>query len=127
MFYKYIIESIIGLFTGVIMGITGIPSNAFILLIFDFFKIEDYKTIIGTLLFINLFPLTSGSVYEFYKHDKIDYIMGIILLFTTICGSYIGSYILFNTKVFDVKTIKGITVLISFIIFILFFYSYYNK
>ena len=110
------------------MGLTGIPPNAFIILLSDFSKIEDYKTIIGTTLFINLFPLTFASVYEFYKNDKINYTMGIILFITIILGSYISSYSLFYFKhFFSVKHIKGINVIISFIIFALFSYSYYYE
>jgi uncharacterized membrane protein YfcA len=128
MFNKYIIESVVGLFSGVMMGFTGMPPNAIILLLFDLCKLRDYKTIIGTILFLNLFPLTIGSVYAFAKNDKIDYIMGGILLFTIVIGSFIGShYLLDYQKLFTVKTIKAITTFISFVIFILFFYSYFNE
>ena len=78
---QYIIETILGLAAGLFLGITGIAPTGLVLLILDYFNIGNYITNLGTVLFLNLFPITIGSVWEFYKSDKINYNMGFILLF----------------------------------------------
>jgi hypothetical protein len=67
---KFIIEMVVGLICGVFLGITGIAPTGLIILVLDYFKIDDYITNLGTILFINLFPITIGSVWEFYKAKK---------------------------------------------------------
>ena len=88
---QYIIEAILGLISGVFLGITGILPVGLIVIILDYLNIGDYRSNLGAILFINLFPYTIGSVYEFYKTKNINYKLGLILLFSIIIGSYIGS------------------------------------
>lgn len=121
---QYIIEFIFGLLSGIFMGITGIPALALTMLVFDYLKINEYKKILGAILFVNLFPITIGSVWEFYKAKKIDFSMGWILLVSIIIGSYMGSKLVVGDKnSLSDKTIKYITSIFSFIIGILFFIS----
>ncbi len=124
-----IIEIIIGIISGLTLGITGIVPTGLILLALDFFQIDDYKTNIGTILFLNLFPITAGSVYEFYQAKKINFAIGYTLLFSIIVGSFIGSkFILNKENKISVKSIKYFTSLVGFIIGICFLISaYYEK
>ena len=124
-----IIEIIIGLIAGLTLGITGIAPTGLILLALDFFKIGDYKTNVGSILFLNLFPITAGSVYEFYHAKKINFALGFTLLFSILVGSFIGSKILLNKENnFSVKSIKYLTSIIGFIIGVCFLISaYYEK
>lgn len=126
---QYIIEAFFGLLSGLFLGITGIPATGFTLLGLDYFKVNDYKSILGAILFLNLFPISLGSVWEFYKAGKIDFTMGWILLITIMVGSYMGSkYIVSGKNQFTNKTIKYITAYFSFITGILFLISaYYEK
>ncbi len=126
---QYIIEVICGLITGIFLGTTGIPATGIALFILDFFKVSDYKTILGAILFLNLFPISAGSVLEFYKAGKIDFSMGWILLISTILGSYFSSKLAVNDKnKLSNKTIKYITAYFSFFTGILFLVSaYYEK
>jgi uncharacterized membrane protein YfcA len=126
---QYIIETFFGFLSGLFLGITGIPATGFILLGLDYFKVNNYKSILGTVLFLNLFPISLGSVWEFYKAGKIDFTMGWILLITTIIGSYIGSkYVVSGKNQFTNKTIKYITAYLSFFTGFLFIISaYYEK
>ena len=71
---QYIIEAIVGLICGVFLGITGILPIGIILIVLDYLNIGDYRTNLGAILFLNLFPYTIGSFYEFYKTKKINYI-----------------------------------------------------
>lgn len=123
--FSIIIEIIIGFIAGIIFGITGIHPTALILIVLDYFKINDYKTISGSILFLNLFPLTIGSVYEFHKHKKIDYTMVLVLSLAIMIGSTIGSYYILNTyNKLSVNLIKLISLFISFITFLYFLYAY---
>ena len=126
---QYIIEAFFGLISGILLGITGIPGTGLILLGLDYFKINDYKSILGAILFLNLFPISGGSVWEFYKAGKIDFVMGWILLITMMVGSYISSkYVVQGKNNLSNKEIKYITGCFSLFTCILYFLSaYYEK
>jgi uncharacterized membrane protein YfcA len=124
-----IIETILGLFCGIFLGITGIAPTGIILIALDMLKIGDYKSNLGAILFLNLFPITIGSVFEFYKSKKIDFSLGTILLLTIILGSFIGSkFVVGDKNVLSTKTIKLITAYLSLFMAGVFLYSaYYEK
>jgi|LakMenE18May11ns_1017448.scaffolds.fasta_scaffold9739439_2 uncharacterized membrane protein YfcA len=126
--YEYIIQIILGLITGAFLGITGIAPTGLVLILLEYFKIGEYKKNLGAILLINMFPLTIGSVYEFYKAKKINYELGIILLGTVMLGSYIGSkMVVGNGFTLSLKQSKYITSLLGLFIFILFFNSAYYE
>lgn len=126
---EYIIEFFSGLMGGMFMGITGIQGFPLLILLFDYFKLDEYKKIIGAIMFVNLFPITIGSVWEFHKNHKIDFTMGWIVLLTTIIGSYLGSTMVVSGKnTLTNKMIKYISGIFSITVGILFLISgYYEK
>ena len=125
---EYIIEFFLGLTTGAFLGITGILPTGLVLILLEYFKIGEYKKNLGAILLINLFPLTIGSIYEFYKSNSINYELGIILLVSVIIGSYLGSKtVVGNGFKFSIKQIKYITACLGLCIFILFLNSAYNE
>ncbi len=126
---KFLIESILGLSCGLFLGITGIFPSGIILLVLDALKIGDYKSNLGSILLLNLFPITMGSTYEFYKSNQINYSLGFILLLTIILGSFIGSKFVVGEKTFfSTRDIKYITAYLSLFIGVAFLYSaYYEK
>lgn len=125
---QYFIELILGTICGLFLGVTGIAPTGLVLLALDYFGIGNYITNLGTILFLNLFPLTLGSVWEFYKAKQINFKMGLILLVSIIIGSFMGSkMVVGNSSVtLSEKSIKYITSALGFIIGILFFFSAYN-
>jgi uncharacterized membrane protein YfcA len=125
--FQYIIELIFGLITGILFGITGIHGLPLLILIFDYFKIDEYKKILGAILFVNLFPISIGSVFEFYKNKQIDFQMGWIILLATIIGGIIGSKLVFNKNKLTNKNIKYISAAFSIITGILFLISALNE
>ena len=128
MINQYIIEVILGLICGLFLGITGILPVGVILLVLDYLNIGDYKSNLGAILFINLFPYTIGSVYEFYKTKNINYKLGLILIFSIIVGSYIGSkYVVGSGLKLSIKQIKYISATVGFIMFFLFSISAYYE
>ena len=126
---QYIIEAILGLISGIFLGVTGILPIGIILIALDYLNIGDYISNLGAILFINLFPVTVGSIYEFYKSNKINYSLGWILLLSIILGSYIGSkYIVGKGFKLSVKQIKYVSAILALIMMIVFFISaYYEK
>ena len=126
---QFLIESILGLFCGLFLGVTGIPPTGLILLALDMLKIGDYKSNLGAILFLNLFPITIGSTYEFYKSKQINFSLGFILLLTIILGSFIGSKFVVGEKAFlSTKDVKYITAYLALFVGVAFLYSaYYEK
>ena len=125
---QYIIEAILGLVSGIFLGITGILPIGIILIALDYLNIGDYISNLGAILFLNLFPVTVGSIYEFYKSNKINYSLGWILLLSIILGSYIGSkYIVGAGFKLSVKQIKYVSAILALIMTIVFFMSAYYE
>ena len=125
---KVIIGTILGVLSGFIFGLTGVSVTGFVIIFLDYLGVDSYKTIIGTLLFLNLFPLTGGSVYEFYKAKQIDYILGFTLVVTVVLGSYWGSQWAVGANALSNKQIKYISGAVNVFLAILFFISaYYDK
>jgi uncharacterized membrane protein YfcA len=122
---QVLIETVLGLLTGLFLGVTGIPPTGLILIALDYLKIGDYKSNLGAILFLNLFPITVGSVFEFYKSKQINFSLGFILLFSVIIGSFIGSKFIAGDKKFTISTknIKYITAYLSLFTGIVFFIS----
>ena len=126
---QYIIELFFGLISGIFLGLTGIPGTGLTMLGLDYFKVNDYKSILGAILFVNLFPISLGSVWEFYKAGKIDFTLGWILLISIMLGSYMSSqYLVKGKNQLSNSTIKYLTAYFSFFTGILFLISaYYEK
>lgn len=123
---EFLIESLLGLFAGLFLGVTGIAPMGLILIALEVLKIGDYKTNLSSVLFLNLFPISIGSVYEFYKAKKINFTLGTILTVTVMIGSYISSKLfLEKEKIITPKILKYITSCLGFSIGIIYFMSAY--
>ena len=123
---ELLIESFLGLFAGFFLGITGIAPTGLILIALEILKIGDYKTNLGSVLFLNLFPISIGSVYEFYKAKKINFKLGSILTLGLIIGSFISSKMfLEREKIITPQILKYITSFLGFSIGIIYFLSAY--
>lgn len=107
---KFLIELFLGLLGGLFLGVTGIAPSGLILIALEFLKIGDYKTNLGSVLFLNLFPISIGSVYQFYKEKKINFTLGITLTASIMVGSFISSKIFLDReKYISPKNLKYIT------------------
>ena len=114
---QYIIETILGLSAGILSGATGILPVGVLLLIFDYFGIGNYKSNLGAIALINLFPISLGSFWNFYKTNNINYSMGFILLLSIIIGGYFGSLLVVDKRYeLSKKQINYLTSVIGFII-----------
>jgi uncharacterized membrane protein YfcA len=118
---------LIGIILGLISGSTGIVFSGFALVLFKYLSVGDYKTILGTVIYIFLFPLTIGSIWEFYKAKKINFFVGNLTLISLIIGSYFGSKLVLNDNYsLTEKKIKYISAILSFICGGLFLLQAYN-
>ena len=125
---QYIIEAILGLLSGIFLGITGILPVGVFLIILDYLNIGDYRSNLGAIMFLNLFPYTITSFYQFYKTNNINYHLGWILLFSIIIGSHIGSkYVVGKGIQLSIKQIKYISAALGLIMCILFLISAYYE
>jgi uncharacterized membrane protein YfcA len=125
--FNTIFVGLIGLISGLLLGLTGILPLGFFIILFKFLDVGDYKTILGTVLYVILFPLSIGSVWEFYKAKKINFFVGNILIITMVIGSYFGSKLVLDERFkLTEKTIKYITAIMTFIASIIFFITAYN-
>ncbi len=125
---KYIIELILGLLAGALSGATGILPVGVLLLVFDYLGIGDYKSNLGAIALLNLFPISIGSFWNYYKTNNINYSMGFILLISIIVGGYLGSKLVVDKKYeLSKKTIQYMTSILGFIIGITFLIAAWNQ
>jgi uncharacterized membrane protein YfcA len=118
---QYIIELILGLSAGILSGSTGIMPTGLLLLFFDYFGIGNYKSNLGAIALLNLFPISLGSFWNYYKTNNVNYSMGFILLFSVIIGGYFGSKLVVDKKYeLSKKMIQYLTSCLGFIIGIMF-------
>jgi uncharacterized membrane protein YfcA len=122
--YEYIIVLILGLIAGFFSGITGILPVGLLLIIFDFLKIGDYRSNLGAIALLNLFPISIGIFWEFFKSNKVNYSIGFVLLLSIVLGGYVGARFVVDEKFkLSKKTIKYITSVLGFTIGISFLIS----
>jgi uncharacterized membrane protein YfcA len=120
---QYIIELILGLAAGILSGVTGILPIGVLLIIFDYLGIGNYKSNLGAIALLNLFPISIGSFWNFYKTNNVNFSMGFILLLSIITGAYFGSilvldkrYELSKKQINYLTSVLGFTIGITFLI-----------
>jgi uncharacterized membrane protein YfcA len=117
-----LIVTMIGLTTGIVSGITGL-GGSFVLFILLYYLnvIKNYNTIKGTILYTFLFPITLGSVYNFYNSGNIEFYTGNFLVLGIIMGGYLGSKLLLSINPKDAdniaKKVGGIILIICGILY----------
>jgi uncharacterized membrane protein YfcA len=121
---QYIIELILGLLAGAFSGVTGILPVGVLLIMFEYLGIGTYNSNLGAIALLNLFPISIGSFWNFYKNKSVNYSMGFILLLSIITGGYFGSLLVVDKEYkLSGKTIKYITSFLGFVIGITFLIS----
>jgi len=125
---QYLIQLVLGLITGLFLGITGIAPTGAVLIAFDALKIGDYKSNLGAILMLNVLPFSISSFYQFYKSNQINYSLGFILFFSIIIGSYFTSKMVVGKNSFlTVKHIKYLSGLLSLFVGSIFLTSAYYE
>ena len=125
---QYLIQLVLGLITGLFLGITGIAPTGIILIALDALKMGDYKSNLGAILMLNVLPFSISSFYQFYKSNQINYSLGFILFFSIIIGSYFSSKMVVGKNSFlTVKHIKYLSGLLSLFVGSIFLTSAYYE
>jgi len=125
---QYLIQLVLGLITGLFLGITGIAPTGAVLIALDVLKIGDYKSNLGAILMLNVLPFSISSFYQFYKSNQINYSLGFILFFSIIIGSYFSSKMVVGKNSFlTVKHIKYLSGLLSLFVGSIFLTSAYYE
>ena len=112
---------LIGFFSGILTGITGIQSGILIPCLMIFNLISDIKTAVGTTLYVFLPPTTAFSVYYLYKQKRVDIYKGNVLIITIAVSALLGSYI--SMRLSD-KTIKLIEACVLLCLSVFYFHLY---
>lgn len=117
----YIIYTLFGLISGFCLGTTSFNPVGLILLVLSALNIGDYKSNLGALMVLNVFPISIGSFFEFYKSGLINWSLALTLCLTVTLGSYLGSKIITNKKyTISNKVIQYFTGYVSILIGIVF-------
>lgn len=125
---QYLIQLVLGLITGLFLGITGIAPTGAVLIALDALKMGDYKSNLGAILMLNVLPFSISSFYQFYKSNQINYSLGFILFFSIIIGSYFSSKMVVGKNSFlTVKHIKYLSGLLSLFVGSIFLTSAYYE
>ena len=115
-----------GICSGLCMGVTSIPPTGIDLLLLDYFQHGAYRKLLGTIMVLNLLPITIGSAIPYVQRREFDYKLGVILFVTMVIGSYFGSQLVLSWRI-SIKTIKYITAFECFVLAISFFISAYYE
>jgi uncharacterized membrane protein YfcA len=120
--YRRVLSTIlVGIFTGFLGGSLGLTGPVILLPILIFFGIfNNYKHAIATVLF-SFEPF--GSIFaliQYAKENKIDYITGLIVVFSYMFGSYLGAK--FNKRISE-QNIKYISASLMMVLSLYLFYS----
>lgn len=122
---QYLIIILIGFFSGLITGATGITATGLLLSALSLTQIiKDYRIVMGTILYVFLFPFTAGSAFEFYQKGFIDFKIGNLLLIGIISGSLLGTRLILTNYKLSITHIKLLTCIISGIVSIVFLREY---
>ena len=111
---RIVLAILVGIVGGLIGGALGLGGAAFMLpgiLILGIVK--DYKTAVGTVLLTILPPSTLLAVIDYYKRDKIDVKIALILFITSFLAAYGGAII--NKKLSE-STLEYIASFVFFLI-----------
>jgi uncharacterized membrane protein YfcA len=125
---QYLIQLVLGLLSGLFLGITGIAPTGVVLIALDALKIGHYKSNLGAILMLNILPISISSFYEFYKAGQVDYSLAAILFGSIVTGSYFSSKMVVGKKSFlTVKHIKYLTGFLSVFVASVFLTSAYYE
>jgi uncharacterized membrane protein YfcA len=114
---QYIIEMLLGLTAGALSGATGILPVGILIIIFEYLGIGNYKSNLGAIALLNLFPISIGSFWNHYKTNNINFSMGFTLLLSIIVGGYFGSMLVVDKRYeLSKKQINYLTSVLGFFI-----------
>ena len=122
---NYIITAILGIISGIIGGSVGTSGSNVIIPGLIMFKISpNYQTAVGTTLLTILPPLSIGAVYSYWKKNKIQVDISVILMITYAIAAFLGAYIALHYV--SGKTLSLCYAIYLLMISVYFFYRYFT-
>ena len=122
---NYIITAILGIISGIIGGSVGTSGSNVIIPGLIMFKISpNYQTAVGTTLLTILPPLSIGAVYSYWKKNKIQLYISVILMITYAIAAFLGAYIALHYV--SGKTLSLCYAIYLLMISVYFFYRYFT-
>ena len=125
MIHRTILTVLLGLLSGVLGGALGLGGSVVMLpgvLLLGI--ISDYKTAVGTMILSLLPPISLLAVIEYYKKNRVDTYISIILCITYFFGAYFGSFI---NEMYSIKFLEYCTAFSFLIVSVVFFYMAHNQ
>jgi uncharacterized membrane protein YfcA len=117
---RILLTILVGTLGGLIGGALGLGASAFMLpCILLLGIVKDYKTAVGTILLAVLPPATLLSVIDYYKRDRVDTKIALILFITSFLSAYVGAII---NKKLNESTLEYIASFVFFLIAVYYFY-----
>jgi uncharacterized membrane protein YfcA len=120
MMLRLLLAILVGTLGGFLGGALGLGGAAFMLpglLLLGIVK--DYKTAVGTILLTILPPSTLLAVIDYYKRDKIDVKIAVLLFISSFLAAYGGAII---NKKLNESTLEYIASFLFFLISVYYFY-----
>lgn len=102
----------IGLIAGFLSGLIGIGGGIVIVPLLVYFMSMNQKTAQGTTLFMFLLPIGILGVYNYHKAGHIDIKTAVIMAFTFLIGSYLGSRTAINMDTRWVKQVFAVAIIL---------------
>ena len=125
MIIRILLTILIGIFGGLLGGALGFGQTSIVYPLLVLFNIiPEHKTLVGTLLFVVMFPISLLAVIEYRQRDQIDYLIGLLLTLSFLISTYYGSFI---NKYYSVRTIKLWSAVLFLILTLFLFYDLYNE
>jgi len=122
---RILLAILVGTLGGLIGGALGLGASALMLPgILLLGIIKDYKTAVGTILLAVLPPATLLAVIDYYKRDKVDTKIALILFITSFLAAYVGAII---NKKLNESTLEYIVSFVFFLIAVYYFYIARNS
>lgn len=118
-----LILTLIGVVAGILSGFVGVGGGIVIVPALVFFLGLSQHAAQGTSLFILLLPVGFLAVWNYHKHNEINWGYGLVIALAFVLGGYLGSRLSLKLSPHMVKFVFGIIML--FISFKL-IYSGYN-
>jgi uncharacterized membrane protein YfcA len=117
---RILLAILVGTLGGLIGGALGLGASALMLPgILLLGIIKDYKTAVGTILLSVLPPATLLAVIDYYKRDRVDTKIALILFITSFLSAYVGAII---NKKLNESTLQYIASFVFFLIAVYYFY-----
>jgi uncharacterized protein len=107
---QILLTTVLALVVGFFSGLQGISRDDLLIAgLLGFGIVSDQATAAGTTLFSVIFPISIAAVWEYYKVDKVDIPLGLIIVVGYMISAYYGAKV--NLVVSESTTLLSIIIM----------------